>query len=394
MATVNGHQDENPLFWPIQVGNMTLNHRVVLAPMTRCRAIGGITQAAHVEHYTQRASPGGLLITEANTISPEASGFVNSPGIYTQEQVEAWKKVVDAVHAKGAYIYCQIWHVGRASHAFHQPNGQAPVSSTSRAIQAPFQVRLADGVMAPFPEPRLLATKEIPPIVQQFRLAARNAIAAGFDGVELHAAHGYLVDQFLKDGINDRTDKYGGSMENRCRFLFEIVNEIASEIGSQRTSVRISPIIDHIGAKDSDPVALGLHLVRGLSLLNLAYLHVTEPRFHSQGISDTEQDCKVYRDEYKGVFMSSGGFTREEGMKAIRSGYTDLVSYGRAFLANPDLPLRFYFNLGLNKYDRSTFYTSDPVVGYTDYPNANITFSEGMKGPPLVTESQFIKTRI
>jgi len=210
--------------------------------------------------------------------------------------------------------------------------------------------------------------------------------------VELHAAHGYLVDQFLKDGINDRTDEYGGSFENRCRFLFDIVNEIASEIGSQRTSVRISPIIDHIGAKDSDPEGLGLYVVRKLSLLNLAYLHVTEPRFHSQGISNTEQNCTVYREEYKGVFMSSGGFTREEGMKAIKSGYTDLISYGRAFLANPDLPVRFYFNLALNQYDRTTFYTSDPVIGYTDYPNANIKFEEGVKVSPLVAESLFIKT--
>lgn len=325
-------------------------------------------------------------------MAPEAYGFVHSPGIYTAEQVEAWRKVTDAVHAKGAYIYCQIWHVGRASHAYHQPNGQAPVSSTAKAIQPPFLARLANGEMAPFSEPRVLATHEIPAIVQQFKHAAKNAISAGFDGVELHAAHGYLVDQFLKDGINDRTDEYGGSFENRCRFLFDIINAIASEIGPQRTSIRISPIINHIGAQDSNPIGLGLHLVRKLSLLNLAYLHVTEPRFHSQGISNTEQNCKVYREEYKGVFMSSGGFTREEGMKAIKSGYTDLISYGRSFLANPDLPVRFYFNLALNEYDRSTFYTSDPVVGYTDYPNANITFDESAKMPALVAESQFSKT--
>jgi 12-oxophytodienoic acid reductase len=217
-------------------------------------------------------------------------------------------------------------------------------------------------------------------------------LCTGFDGVELHAAHGYLVDQFLKDEINDRTDEYGGSFQNRCRFLLDIVNEIASEIGPQRTSVRISPIIDHIGARDSNPIGLGLYVVRQLSRLNLAYLHVTEPRFHSQGISSTEENCRVYREEYKGVFMSSGGFTREEGMKAIKTGYTDLVSYGRSFLANPDLPVRFYFNLALNEYDRSTFYTSDPVVGYTDYPNANIKFDESVKVPPLVANSQFTKT--
>jgi 12-oxophytodienoic acid reductase len=211
---------------------------------------------------------------------------------------------------------------------------------------------------------------------------------AGFDGVEVHAAHGYLVDQFLKDGINDRTDQYGGSLENRSRFLMEVLAGIVGEIGAERTSVRISPIIDHIGAKDSNPVDLGLHVIRKLAPLGLAYLHVTEPRFHAQGVSDTPQNCQVYRDEYRGVFMSSGGFTREEGMKAIGSGYTDLVSYGRSFLANPDLPVRFYFNLALNDYDRTTFYTHD-CVGYTDYPSANI--SEHARMPPQEVESQFAK---
>ena len=213
---------------------------------------------------------------------------------------------------------------------------------------------------------------------------------AGFDGVEIHAAHGYLVDQFLKDGINDRTDEYGGSLENRSRFMMEVVNAIISEIGAERTSVRISPIIDHIGARDSNPVDLGLHVIRKLSPLNLAYLHVTEPRFHAKGVTDSPENCQVYRDEYKGVFMSSGGFTREEGMKAIGSGYTDLVSYGRAFLANPDLPIRFYFNLALNEYDRTTFYTHD-AVGYTDYPTANV--GGDVRVPQaLMAESQFGKT--
>lgn len=241
--------------------------------------------------------------------------------------------------------------------------------------------------MVPFSEPRALATHEIPPILQQFKQAAKNAIAAGFDGVELHAAHGYLLDQFLKDGINDRKDEYGGSLENRCRFLFDIVTAITAEIGSQRTSVRISPIIDHIGATDSNPVALGVHLARNLSRFNLAYLHVTEPRFHAQGVSDTQLNCKIFRDQYEGVFMCTGGYTREEGMKAIRTGYTDLISYGRLFLANPDLPSRFYFDLELNEYDRSTFYTHDPYVGYIDYPQATTTTFD--KGVPLTNDGRF-----
>lgn len=206
--------------------------------------------------------------------------------------------------------------------------------------------------------------------------------------MELHAAHGYLVDQFLKDGINDRTDEYGGSFENRSRFLMEVLTAITTEVGHDRTSVRISPVIDHIGATDSNPVALGLHLIHKLAPFHLAYLHVTEPRFHAQGVSETSQNTRAYREEYKpGVFMSSGGFTRDEGMKAIESGHTDLVSYGRSFLANPDLPIRFYCNLGLNEYDRATFYTHDPCVGYTDYPCANV----GFDGDARVAESQFGK---
>lgn len=196
-------------------------------------------------------------------------------------------------------------------------------------------------------------------------------VHAGFDGVEIHAAHGYLVDQFLKDGINDRTDEYGGSLENRCRFLMEVLSAVTSEIGCNRTSLRISPVINHLDATDSNPVDLGMYLVQKLSeSFKLVYLHMTEPRFHAQGVSETDQNCQVYRNAYKGIFMSSGGYTRDEGMHAIRSAYTDLVSYGRLFLANPDLPHRFQLNLPLNNYDRSTFYTHDPCVGYTDYPTA------------------------
>ncbi|XP_024357192.1 12-oxophytodienoate reductase 7 isoform X2 [Physcomitrium patens] len=198
--------------------------------MTRCRAIGGVPQESLVKHYAQRASLGGLLISEANAVSPEAYGFSHSPGIFMTEQVRAWKKVTGAVHAKGAYIFCRIWHVGRASHYIHQPNWQKPLSSTGKAIQPPFLVRLSEGEMARFSDPRALAAHEIPLIVQQFQHAAKNGIAAGFDGVELHAAHGYLVDQFLKDGINDRTDEYGSSVENRCQFLLEFVAAIVENV--------------------------------------------------------------------------------------------------------------------------------------------------------------------
>ncbi|KAH9537221.1 hypothetical protein CY35_16G040800 [Sphagnum magellanicum] len=362
----------NPLFWSCEVGSMNLSHRVVLAPLTRCRALDSVPQAAHVEYYTQRAAvPGGLLITEANAVAPEAFGLCHTPGIYTEDQVEAWAKVVDAVHAKGCFIICQLWHVGRASHFCYQPDGAAPVSPTRNAIKRPFLAKLPNGQVDNYSEPRALATQEIPVIVQQFRRAARNAIIAGFDGVEVHAAHGYLVDQFLKDGINDRIDQYGGSLENRCRFLLEIVEQINAEIGAGRTSVRLSPLMDHNDAVDSNPSNLALYLIEKLNDFKLAYLHVTEPRFHTVlgPAKETDQNLQIYRDTFHGLFMATGGYTREDGMRAIRKGYADLISYGRLFISNPDLPLRFALNSTLNEYDRSTFYTHDQRSGYTDYPS-------------------------
>lgn len=220
----------------------------------------------------------------------------------------------------------------------------------------------------PFSSPRALTTTEIANVVQQFRQAARNAIEAGFDGVEIHAAHGYLIDQFFKDGINDRDDEYGGSIENRCRFGLEVVSAVVDEVGADRTSIRISPVVDHLGATDSNPKALGLYLVNALNRFELAYLHLTEPRFTSQGVTETTKNCSEFIQAYKGRVMSSGGYTRESGMKAVESGYADLVAYGRLFLSNPDLPIRFALNASLNGYDRSTFYTHDQVKGYVDYP--------------------------
>ncbi|XP_057415705.1 12-oxophytodienoate reductase 3-like [Lotus japonicus] len=368
------------LFAPYKMANFNLSHRVVLAPMTRCRGLNGIPNSGLVEYYAQRSTPGGLLITEGTLISPTAAGFANVPGIYSEEQVEAWRNVVDAVHAKGAIIFCQLWHVGRASHAVYQPGGFAPISSTSKPLSSRWKILMPDGSHDVYPEPRALSISGIQEVVQDYRQSAINAIRAGFDGIEIHSAHGYLIDQFLKDGINDRTDKYGGSLENRLRFLTEVVQAAVSGIGAERVAVRISPAIDHLDATDSDPLGLGLAVVERLNNLQkelgrkLSYLHVTQPRFSAyerKAPSDEEEEANMLRKlrkAYEGTFMSSGGYTRELGMEAVEQGDADLVAYGRLFISNPDLVLRLKLNAPLNKYDRMTFYTSDPVIGYTDYP--------------------------
>ncbi|KAE8657989.1 12-oxophytodienoate reductase 3 [Hibiscus syriacus] len=371
------------LFSPYKMGKFNLSHRVVLAPMTRCRALNGIPRPALAEYYTQRSTPGGFLITEGTSVSDTAAGFPHVPGIYNEEQVGAWKKIVDAVHAKGSLIFCQLWHVGRASHSVYQPGGAAPISSSNKPISNRWRILMPDATYGIYPKPRALDVSEIEVVVEHYGKAAFNAIRAGFDGVEIHGAHGYLIDQFLKDGINDRIDEYGGSLANRCKFLMQIVRAVAEAIGADRVAIRISPAIDHLGAIDSNPLKLGLAVIEKLNEFQLqfgsklAYLHVTQPRYHAYG--QTEQGKHGNEDEeaylmrtlkrsYDGTFMCSGGFTRELGMQAVAEGDADLVSYGRLFISNPDLVLRLKVNAPLNRYIRKTFYTQDPVVGYTDYP--------------------------
>ncbi|PIN23091.1 NADH:flavin oxidoreductase/12-oxophytodienoate reductase [Handroanthus impetiginosus] len=371
------------LFSPYKMGKFNLSHRVVLAPMTRCRAPNNIPNSALVEYYTQRATNGGFLITEGTMISPTAAGFPRVPGIFNKEQVQAWKKVVDSVHAKGAIIFCQLWHVGRASHQALQPSGTAPVSSTDKPISKRWRVLMPDGSYAIYPKPRKLDTYGVPELAEHYRLAAINAIEAGFDGVEIHGAHGYLIDQFLKDGINERTDEYGGSLHNRCKFIMQVVQAVVSAVGAERVSVRISPAIDHLDAMDTDPLKLGLAVIERLNKLQtdcgskLAYLHVTQPRYTAYGQTESGSHgspdeealfMRTWRRAYQGTFICSGGFTRQLGIEAVADGDTDLVAYGRLFISNPDLVLRLKLNAPLNKYKRATFYTSDPVVGYTDYP--------------------------
>ncbi|XP_059633216.1 12-oxophytodienoate reductase 3 [Cornus florida] len=383
MSEMSSAKGTTTLFSPYKMGKLNLSHRVVLAPMTRCRALNEIPNQALVDYYVQRSTAGGFLITEGTLVSPKAAGFPHCPGIYNKEQVEAWKKVVDAVHAKGAVIFCQLWHVGRASHQVYQPGGEPPISSTSKPISKRWRILMPDGSHGIYPNPRPLATYEIPQLVEQYRQAASNAIEAGFDGIEIHGAHGYLIDQFLKNGINDRTDEYGGSLANRCKFITQVVQGVVAAIGADRVGVRISPAIDHLDATDSDPLSLGLAVIDRLNKLQLdlgsrlTYLHVTQPRYTAYGQTESgrhgseheeAQFMRTLRKAYQGTFVCSGGFTRELGMEAVAQGDADLVSYGRLFISNPDLVLRFKVNAPLNRYIRSTFYTQDPVVGYTDYP--------------------------
>ncbi|GAB4839508.1 12-oxophytodienoate reductase 1 [Ancistrocladus abbreviatus] len=293
--------------------------------------------------------------------------YPHTPGIWTKEQVEAWKPIVEAVHAKGGICFCQIWHVGRVSSQDFQPNGQAPISSTDKPLTVP-QLESNGLDMAHF-TPRRIKTDEISNIVNDFRLAARNAMDAGFDGVEIHGAHGYLIDQFMKDQVNDRKDHYGGSLENRCRFALEVVEAVVNEIGADIVGMRLSPFANYAEAGDSNPEALGLYMAQSLDKHGILYCHVVEPRMIELGV---KQDCshslQPMRKAFHGTFIVAGGYDREDGNRAVASGHADLVAYGRLFLANPDLPRRFELDAPLNKYNRETFVIPDPVVGYNDYP--------------------------
>ncbi|KAL4036674.1 hypothetical protein IC575_000238 [Cucumis melo] len=355
------------LFTPYKMGNFNLSHRIVLAPLTRQRSYNHVPQKHAILYYSQRTSKGGFLIAEASGVSDTAQGYPNTPGIWTKEQVEAWKPIVDAVHCQGGTFFCQIWHAGRVSNSDFQPNGHPPISSSDKPLAS--QVR-ANGIdIAQFTPPRRLRTDEIPQIVDHFRLAARNAIEAGFDGVEIHGAHGYLIDQFLKDQVNDRTDQYGGSIENRCRFALEVVEAVVNEIGGDRVGIRLSPFANYMEAGDSDPKALGLYMAENLNKYEILYCHMVEPRMETVlGKVESPHSLLPMRKAFKGTFIAAGGYDKEDGNRAIAEDRADLIAYGRSFLANPDMPRRFKIDAPLNQYNRDTFYISDPTIGYTDYP--------------------------
>jgi len=348
------------LFTPLKLGALTLPNRILLAPLTRTRADAGhMPNALMAEYYSQRAT-GGLLITECTMVAPGTSAFINEPGIYSDAQIAAWKTVTNAVHAKGGRIFMQIWHAGRAAHP--DINDDAPaVSSSATAIDG--DTHTPNG-KAPYTVPRALTAEEIPAIVAAYAQGAKNAIAAGFDGVEVHGANGYLIDQFLRDTPNQRTDGYGGSMENRARFLFEVLTAVTAAIGADRVGLRLSPVNSFNSMKDSDPLALIGYLSEKLNAFKLAYLHVMRADFFGLQKADV---LTVARDKYHCVLIGNMGYTADEAEAAITAGKLDAVAFGKDFLANPDLPARIQTKAALNAPDATTFYTPG-AKGYTDYP--------------------------
>jgi N-ethylmaleimide reductase len=352
------------LFDPVRIGEIALANRIVMAPLTRNRAAPGqVASELAVEYYRQRASA-GLIITEGSQVSPEGQGYIDTPGIHNAEQVAGWRRVTDAVHAAGGRIVVQLWHVGRVSHVSLQPGGRPPVSPTVR--QAATKTYIAGG-FAPVSAPRALAAAEILGVVASFRAAARRAIEAGFDGVEVHGANGYLVDQFLRDSINDRTDEYGGTIPNRVRFLVEVMRAIAGEIGGGRTGLRLSPVTPSNDAgQDSDPQALFEHAFAELAPLGLAFVEVVEGA--TAGARDFAPfDYAALRRRFGGAWIVNNGYTRQMAEEAVASGRADLVSFGRPFIANPDLVRRLRENAPLNALDSATLYGGG-AKGYTDYP--------------------------
>ncbi|MBK6965300.1 MAG: alkene reductase [Bacteroidales bacterium] len=355
----------NPLLQPLKPGNLTLKNRLVMSPLTRRRAgEGGVPVEMNAVYYAQRASA-GLIIAEATQISPQGVGYMNTPGIHSDEQVEGWKKVTKAVHALGGLIFLQLWHVGRVSHSLLQPGNVLPVSAS--AISGGDYITTPKGKM-PMEIPRALELSEIPGIVEDYRKAAANAMKAGFDGVEIHAANSYLLDQFMHSSSNVRTDEYGGSIENRSRFTLEVTDVICKEIGSEKTGIRLSPSNIRYGMDDENPKALFGYVIGELEKRNLAYLHLVEPMLSLENHPHMiPQVAKHFRNHYSGTLITAGNYTPESAREALENGDADLVAFGRLFIANPDLPERIASEASLNTPDTDTFYTRGPE-GYIDYP--------------------------
>jgi N-ethylmaleimide reductase len=351
------------LFDPLKLGALSLSNRIVMAPLTRNRAAeGGVPQPINVIYYAQRASA-GLIISEATPISAMAHGYPALPGIYTNEQVAGWKNVTDAVHAKGGKIVIQLWHVGRISHPSLLPNNALPLAPS--AIKPAGKAFTYQGLVD-YVEPRALEATELPGIVADYVHATQCALDAGFDGVEMHSANGYLLDQFLRDGSNKRTDNYGGSFENRARLLMEVTQAVIAVAGADRVGVRLSPVNPFNDMKDSNPQALFNYVTESLNQFNLAYLHVVEGGIHGGGIADPF-DFDAMRKLFKGAYIANLSYDKARGNAAIASGHADAVAYGVPFIANPDLVERFKADAPLNEADASSFYGGSEK-GYTDYP--------------------------
>ena len=357
------------LFEPTRAGDIALANRLVMAPLTRDRAgPGQVPTDLMAEYYAQRAGA-GLIVSEGTQVCPEGQGYLDTPGIHSDEQIAAWKKVTSAVHARGGRMVAQLWHVGRISHVSFQPGGVAPVSSTARRAEG--KTFTAEGFVDTS-TPRALRLDELPGVVATFRRAARRALEAGFDGVEVHGANGYLFDQFLRDSINDRTDAYGGSIENRARLLLETMRAVSDEIGAGRTGLRLSPVTPvNDAGQDSDAQALFNHVVEQLAPLKLAFLHVIEGQ--TGGPRDVAPfDFEALRTRFKaghptGAWVVNNGYDRQMAIDAVAEGRADLVAFGRAYIANPDLARRLELDAPLNPLRPKLLY-GGTAEGYTDYP--------------------------
>lgn len=365
----------NTLYDPLQAGDLSLANRVVMAPLTRNRAPRGVPHDLHVTYYTQRASA-GLIISEGTAISPMGQGYADVPGLYTAEQLAGWRRVTDSVHAAGGRIVAQIWHVGRVSHTSLLPEGQAPVAPS--ALPAKTRTYLigpdGQGRFEPVSAPRALDASELPGIVADYARAARAAVEeAGFDGVEIHAANGYLLDQFLKTGANQRTDAYGGPIENRARLLLEVTRAVAGAIGGGRTGIRLSPITPANDIVDANPQPLFEYVVRELAPLGLAFIHVIEGATGGpRELPDRPFDFDALRHAYRhaggqGAWMVNNGYDKALAEAAVAQGRADAVAFGRLFISNPDLVRRLREGAPLNAWDEKTFYGGG-AQGYTDYP--------------------------
>ncbi len=358
------------LFDKINFGDLTLENRIIMAPLTRMRAKGpdNVPHELMAKYYEQRASA-GLIISEATQVSQQGQGYPATPGIFLPQQIEGWKLVTDAVHKKGGKIFLQLWHVGRISHRSHQLQGALPVAPS--AIKPQGGTYSAEFKPVTFETPRALELSEIAGVIEQFHQGAKNAKQAGFDGVEVHGANGYLLDQFLQDGSNKREDEYGGSIANRAKLLLQIVDKAIAVFGNDRVGVRLSPYGTFNDMKDSDPIALFSHVISELDKKQIAYIHLIEPRASSAGSDDKiNQDAvdvaKTFRKLFSRTIISAGGYNPQSAKDAVAGGNVDAVAFGRWFISNPDLVEKIKLGAELNKYDRATFYGGGEK-GYTDY---------------------------
>lgn len=358
------------LFKPVSIGPYTLDHRVVMAPLTRMRSEqpGDLPGDLMLEHYRQRASKGGYIVSEATVVADNGNGYLGSPGIYDDAQIPGWKRITDTVHAAGGLIFLQLFHAGRQSHFDMQPAGSEPVAPSKVEYEG---VAYTHNGWVPSSPHRALTEAEVVEMVEAFRTAAERGVKAGFDGVEIHGANGYLVDQFLQDGSNKRTDSFGGTIAKRSKFLLDIVHATASVWGYDKVAVRIGPSGVFGDMKDSDPAALFGYVADELDKLGLAYLHIIEPRVNGNIIDESKDQnplaARMIRKHYRGPIIAAGGFTPESAEAIVAEGSADLVAFGRHFISNPDLPERIAKGYPLADYDRDSFF-GGTEVGYTDYP--------------------------